>query len=94
MAAASECGSVSRDGLGIVGVCVYYCRVGFFGRSRMKLSEGYLYGYNQALLQVEKQVAKQLSSRSRLAGSDADNRVWIQYRPLMERINQMRKEQS
>jgi len=60
----------------------------------VKLSEGYLYGYNQALLQVEKQVAKQLSSRSRLAGSDAENRVWIQYRPLMERINQMRKEQT
>ena len=60
----------------------------------MKLSEGYLFGYNQALLQVENQVAKQLSSRGKLAGSDAENRVWIQYRPLIERINQMRKEQA
>lgn len=94
MAAASACGNVSRDGLGIVRVCAYHCDMGFLRREGVKLSEGYLYGYNQALLQVEKQVAKQLSSRSRLAGSDAENRVWIQYRPLMERINQMRKEQK
>lgn len=94
MAVASVCGKDSRDGLGIVRVCAYHCRVGFLRRDRMKLSEGYLYGYNEAIIQVEKQVAKQLSSRGKLAGSDADNCVWIQYRPLIERINQMRKEQT
>ena len=94
MGAVSVCGSVSRDGLGDVRGRAYHRGVGFLRRSRMKLSEGYLFGYNHAIKQVEKQVAEQLSSRSRLAGSDTDNRVWIQYRPLMERINEMKKEQT
>ena len=94
MGAVSVYGSAQHDGLGNVRGCVYHRGVGFLRWSGMKLSEGYLFGYNHAIKQVEKQVAEQLSSRSRLAGSDTDNRVWIQYRPLMERINEMKKEQT
>ena len=55
------------------------------------MHEAITFGYELAISHVEEQIHAQLQSRKQLAGFDADKAVWIQYRPLMDRLKQMRE---
>lgn len=56
----------------------------------MKLSDGYIFGYVQAIKEMEAQINNQLTTK-KLAGVDGDDTVWIKYRPLVEYLNAMRE---
>tara|TARA_R110000787_G_scaffold26283_2_gene73556 strand:- start:235 stop:423 length:189 start_codon:yes stop_codon:yes gene_type:complete len=55
----------------------------------MKLSDGYIFGYVQAIKEIEVEIDRQLTDKS-MAGLDDKGSVWIQYKPIVQHLNAMR----